>query len=98
LLRNVFSNLLTNAARYTTGEITISFSRNILAIGNDCAPIEEHDLHRVFEPFYTLSQSRDRNQTGSGIGLYIVKRNLDALKYKFALNNTAKGVVFEIFF
>ena len=98
LLQNVFSNLLTNAARYTTGEISVTFSNNTLAIANECVPINEADLKNIFEPFYTLSQSRNKTQSGNGVGLYIVKRNLDALKLKFTMHNTEKGVVFEIFF
>lgn len=98
LLQNVFSNLLSNAARYATGGISISFSQNTLSIANECEPIAETDLKNIYEPFYTLSQSRVRSQSGSGIGLYIVKRNLDALKHKFTMRNTEQGVVFEIFF
>jgi signal transduction histidine kinase len=98
LLGNAFSNLVSNAARYSAGEINISFAHNTLSICNECAPIGEEDLQRIFEPFYTPSHSRDRSQSGNGIGLYIVKRNLDALKHKFAMRNTEKGVVFEIFF
>ena len=98
LLQNVFSNLLSNAARYSTGKITVSFNRNTLAIENQCEPIEEADLAKIFEPFYTISQSRDKSQCGNGIGLYIVKRNLEALKYSFTMKNNGNGVIFEIFF
>jgi signal transduction histidine kinase len=60
--------------------------------------MSEDDLHKIFEPFYTLSQSRCREQSGNGLGLYIVKRNLEALKLKYSMRNTANGAVFEIFF
>lgn len=98
LLGNVFSNLISNAARYSTGKINISFAQNTLTIANECPPLEETDLVNIFEPFYTLSQSRDKSQSGNGIGLYIVKRNLEALKHKFAFRNTETGVEFQIFF
>ena len=98
LLQNVFSNLISNAARYTAGEIRISFAPNTLTVANESEPIGEADLKNIFEPFYTLSPSRDRSQSGNGVGLYIVKRNLDALKLKFTFRNTQKGLAFTIFF
>jgi signal transduction histidine kinase len=98
LLKTAFSNLISNAVKYTTGEIKIKFEGGVLSIENECEPIDEDSLQKIFEPFYTLSQSRSRSQSGNGIGLYIVKRNLEALKLKYIMRNTEKGVVFEIFF
>lgn len=98
MLKTAISNLMSNAIKYTTGEIKITFENNTLSIENECEQIAEDDLQKIFEPFYTLSQSRSREQSGNGIGLYIVRRNLDALKLKHAMRNTTNGIVFEIFF
>jgi len=81
VLRRALSNLISNAARYTPngGEIRISLSGGQLAIENQCDPIPRDELERFFEPFYTRSQSRDKTQSGTGLGLYIVKRSLEHL-------------------
>ncbi|MDR3295375.1 MAG: HAMP domain-containing histidine kinase [Clostridiales Family XIII bacterium] len=95
MLKNAISNVISNAVRHTTGNVEISFANRTLFVKNDCESIPFDNL---FEPFYTLSASRDKSASGNGLGLYIVKRNLDRLRIKFDLRNTETGVVFKIFF
>ena len=44
----------------------------VLSISNKNSDIEEKDIERIFERFYTTDQSRTRKTTG--LGLAIVKR------------------------
>ncbi len=81
-LRSAFSNLATNAVRYTTpgGTIRISFTRHpegaqfiVADSGPGIAP--EH-LPRLTERFYRVDKSRSRETGGTGLGLAIVKHVL----------------------
>lgn len=98
LLTVALSNILTNAVRYADPDTAILIAKDgeRLRVFNKCPYIPEEQLVRLFEPFYTLSYSRDRSQSGTGIGLYIVKKNLDALGLPFSLTNAGGGVMFEI--
>ncbi|MGL5435731.1 MAG: ATP-binding protein [Lachnospiraceae bacterium] len=86
-------NLLGNAVLYTPeqGIITISLRADYLEIENETEPIPEAELDKLFEPFYTRSDSRDKSVSGTGLGLYIVKRNLEQLSIAYRVENTASG-------
>jgi PAS domain S-box-containing protein len=83
-LVQVFSNLLTNAARYTPdgGHIVLrTDSRDDachIVVQDNGRGIEKDLLPRVFELFFQSEQGLDRADGGLGIGLAIVK-NLVAL-------------------
>lgn len=101
--RVVLSNVISNAVSYTHkgGTIAIFYecqeNTRILSIENQCDPIAEDDLEKIFEPFFTLEYSRDKKKSGTGLGLYIVKKNLEAMGMKYAFRNIENGVKFEIF-
>ena len=104
LFYRVVSNLLSNAARYTPegGEISIALSRAPggkleLAFRNDCAePISDEELAKLPEPFYTRTYSRDREKSGTGLGLYIVRRTLERLGMSYRLENDGSCFSFVI--
>lgn len=79
LLRSAFENVLRNALRYTS-EAGVQVA---LACGADalCLTVRDHgpgvpaaDLPRLFEPFYRVSEARDRDSGGFGLGLAIAAR------------------------
>ncbi len=77
LLRSAVENVLRNAVRYSpprsTVEVTVGRPRGALAVVvRDHGPgVPEGDLQRIFEPFYRVAESRDRDSGGEGIGLAI---------------------------
>jgi signal transduction histidine kinase len=79
-LRQVVSNLLQNAVRYTPsgGDVRVQVARDggdaVVRVTNSGAPIPAEDLPRVWERFFRVERSRDRASGGAGIGLAIVKR------------------------
>ncbi len=83
-LAQVLNNLLTNAARYTQAEgtVTIRAERRpadiLVSVANTSDTIPPDDLARVFERFYRVDKSRDRATGGAGIGLAIVKQLVEA--------------------
>ncbi len=81
LLRNILSNLLSNATKYSPEDKPIKFdvaSENgttVFRIRDFGIGVPEQDLDRVFEPFH-----RGANATtisGTGLGLAIVKRAVE---------------------
>ena len=84
LLVRAFGNILRNAIRYAghAGPITISAAQ-AGASGNvsieDCGPgIPEAAIAQVFDPFYRVDTSRDRETGGVGLGLSIVKTCIES--------------------
>jgi two-component system sensor histidine kinase CpxA len=84
LLARALANLLRNAIRYAgnAGPITITAEPRdgqVALVVSDCGPgIPEPELQRVFDPFYRLDASRDRETGGVGLGLAIVKTCVEA--------------------
>ena len=80
LLRRAVGCLLENAAKYSpeNGRVSVRLtnSRNhLLTVENDCEPIPEDELPRLFEMFYRGDKARDR-AGGHGLGLAILQKIL----------------------
>jgi signal transduction histidine kinase len=79
-LAQVLGNLLQNALRYTpsNGLVMVRATRRgdvaLVTVANTGDGIPAADLPRVFERFYRVEKSRDREQGGAGIGLAIVRQ------------------------
>ena len=80
LLRRLLRNLLENARRYSTGEISIELAQ-LQKNGQELAVIRVHDRgpgvpieqrERIFEPFYRLPGASERHG-GVGLGLALVR-------------------------
>lgn len=105
MMDKVFSNLLLNAIRYTPEEkgnqIRVVLkpgadSRTVYCqIENTGVFIPEEAFAHVFEAFYRVEQSRNRQTGGSGLGLYIVKMILDQHGASYHMDNTCEGVRFS---
>jgi len=96
-LYRAISNLISNAVRYAprNGEIHVTIAgegtKRQLSIENECEPIPKDEIPKLFEPFYTRSYSRDKTKSGTGLGLYIVRRSLERLDIPYEANNTDLG-------
>lgn len=99
LLQKVVDNLLGNAAAYSpAGEyITVKVWRADekahLTIENTGVHIPDEDIPKLFEAFYRVDQSRNRQTGGTGLGLYIVKTILDLHRAAIKIENTGQGVM-----
>lgn len=78
-LKQVFSNILTNAFRHTPemGNIQIKseiFKKSIIIrISDSGSGIPKDELEKIFERFYRTDSSRNRVTGGSGLGLSICR-------------------------
>jgi two-component system phosphate regulon sensor histidine kinase PhoR len=81
-LHSAFSNLVTNAIRYTPagGKVTVRLAREgdgaVLAVRDTGYGIPSNHIPRLTERFYRVSSSRSRESGGTGLGLSIVKHVL----------------------
>jgi len=84
LLKQVLINLLDNAIRYTKkgGIVTLSLhstKEEVVMSVEDTGPgIDPAHLPYLFERFYRVDLSRDRQSGGAGLGLAIAKEILEA--------------------
>ncbi len=82
--RQVLNNLLANAIAHTLskGTITVSAQRKvseiITSVTDTGEGISAEDLPYIFERFYRVDKSRARSTGGSGLGLTIAKRLVEA--------------------
>ena len=104
LLQKVLDNLLGNAAAYSEAgnRIIVDLRREAenvsLTIENTGAHIPDEDIPKLFEAFYRVDQSRNRQTGGTGLGLYIVKTILDLHGAEIKIANTVQGVIVSIQF
>ena len=104
LLQKALDNLLGNAASYSPAgnhifvKLWQSEDRAELTIENTGVHIPDGDIPKLFEAFYRVDQSRNRQTGGTGLGLYIVKTILDLHGAEIKIENTSKGVIVSIQF
>lgn len=99
LLQKALDNLLGNAAAYSGAgnQVLIKLWKDTetttLTIENTGAHIPDEAISKLFEPFYRIDQSRNRQTGGTGLGLYIVKTILNLHEAKIEVTNTLQGVI-----
>jgi two-component system phosphate regulon sensor histidine kinase PhoR len=104
-LLSAFTNLVSNAVRYTPegGSITIHWhlknKQAIFSVTDSGIGIEQQHIARLTERFYRVDSSRSRDTGGTGLGLAIVKHILSRHKAKLEVKSTlGKGSTFSIVF
>ncbi len=94
-ITQVLINLISNSISYGAegGKTTISIqnfqSKQVLiSIADDGIGMAEEHIPRLFERFYRVDKSRERNIGGSGLGLAIVKHVIEAHKQSINVQST----------
>ena len=93
-LKRCLQNLIDNALAYgKRADITVRDEDGMLdiAIRDDGPGIPDGEIERVFEPFYRVESSRNRNSGGSGLGLSIARNIAQAHGGTVRLRNLATG-------
>ena len=100
LFRIIF-NLFENASRYGS-KINIYVKRNIknvvINIEDNGPGIDEKLMKQIFKPFYKIDNSRNLNESGSGLGLSIAKDLAKNINAKISCSNSKNlnGCLFSI--
>lgn len=82
LLRRGVENVLRNAVRFTPAASSVELSLqktsdNVVLTIRDYGPgVPDSELSRLFEPFYRVTQARERDSGGYGLGLAITAQVL----------------------
>jgi two-component system phosphate regulon sensor histidine kinase PhoR len=104
-LRSAFSNLISNAIRYTPqgGEITLRWQEKdgqpIFTVQDSGLGIASKHIPRLTERFYRVDHSRSRETGGTGLGLAIVKHVTIRHQAQLAIaSEEGKGSTFSIVF
>jgi signal transduction histidine kinase len=103
-LTQVFSNLLNNACKFTEpgGNINIAVEREgehaVITVSDTGIGIAPDQLHNIFEMFSQVDQSLERNRSGLGIGLTLVKRLVELHSGSIAANSDGlnRGSTFTV--
>ena len=93
-ISQVLINLISNAIHYANRElakITVKTSvvknKILVEVEDNGMGIKPEALPRIFERFYRVESSRNRNDGGSGLGLAIVKHIMEAHKENISVES-----------
>ena len=102
-MNQVWNNLLGNCIKFTAdhGMIMVeSFKKNesaVVRITDNGIGIPEEEISQIFKPFSKVDKARNRNVSGNGIGLSIVKRIVDLHHGKIEVSSRlGSGTSFSI--
>lgn len=102
LLEELFSNLLSNAAKYAApGVVRVELKRRGQGYWFQMVNSTENtdlDTERIWEPFYVGESSRSQGLSGTGLGLPIVKKIADRFHYSLSCRLDGREISFAVFF
>ena len=96
-IRQVLTNLFSNACRYTAspGEIAFTVSieqNNLICLIEDSSPgLTTTQLNKIFNRLYRADKSRARKHGGSGLGLSICKALISAHSGRITASHSTLG-------
>ena len=101
-LKVIIKNMISNAAKFTErGSVTIEAHKSSegieFVVMDTGVGISQENLPVIFEPFRQVENPLTRQHGGAGLGLYIVKKLLELLDGKIAVESTVgRGSVFRV--
>ncbi len=104
-LKQLVINIISNALKYTdSGKVTVkTYMYNndhaVFEVRDTGVGLTEEDKEKIFERFYRVEKSRNRNTGGAGLGLSIVKNIANAHGWVIEVESDGKtGTTFRVHF
>jgi PAS domain S-box-containing protein len=101
-LREVLANLVENAIKYTpAGEVVIDVqgddSHVVVSIADSGIGIPTEDIPHLFQKFYRVDNSDTREIGGTGLGLYLCRKLIEAMGGRIWVDSEyKKGSTFSV--
>lgn len=102
LFREVLINLLSNAIKYTpekgTISITMAFDKDVLitSVSDTGIGMPKSEQSKIFSQFFRATNAQRLQESGTGLGLYLVKLILNALQGSIHFESEeGKGTTFH---
>ena len=89
-----FNNLILMICKKRINNISIKFydkKKILIEVSDNGVGMSQEHIPRLFERFYRVDKSRERNIGGSGLGLAIVKHVIEVHKQTITVRST-KGI------
>ena len=102
-IREILQNFVTNAVKYSDkGTVTLSCRAKdkgiLFSVADEGIGISVSDQKKVFQKFFRAEDYRTRSTSGTGLGLYIVKKLGKILDANFEIaSEVGKGSTFSIY-
>lgn len=104
-IEQVVTNYLTNAIKHVKevngkkiinikNEIDVNKNKVRINVFNTGENIKEEDINRIWNRFYKIDDSRNREDGGTGIGLSFVRAIMNNYQNKYGVINKENGVEF----
>jgi two-component system sensor histidine kinase CpxA len=104
LLRSGVENVVRNSIRYTAENTVVEVSLTwkldtaVLTVRDYGPGVPENELQHIFEPFYRVSEARERASGGVGLGLSIAERTVKLHGGTIRAENVRDGLLITIHF
>lgn len=101
-IEHIVSTLTDNAIKHTNkdGEVIINLKKEkneiILEVKNMGEEIPQEEREKIFERFYRIDKSRNRNEKRYGLGLAIAKSTIEKYNGKIEVDYKDKFTIFRV--
>lgn len=101
-IEHILSTLIDNAIKHTEKDkdIIVELNKNkneiILQVKNMGTPIPDEEKEKIFERFYRIDKSRNRNEKRYGLGLSIAKATVEKYKGKIEVLYKDGFTIFKV--
>lgn len=86
-LARVFANLIGNALKYSDGDLSISLDDDgVISFSNTASSLDEVEVGRLFERFYTLESARNSTGLGLSIARSLIERMGRTIAAEYSMN------------
>jgi two-component system sensor histidine kinase VanS len=101
MLSYAIKNMIENAFFYADPETDLSIELNeeYISVKNIAVNMNADSIEELFKPFKTNDSSRNKKISGSGLGLYIIRRSIEVmqLEYSMTKDKDTNVVEFKLF-